>query len=389
VKLGIDCLLESDILKKKRIGLLTNSSGVNGDLRINVDLMRNVGFNIVKLFGPEHGISGAAPDGVSVGNAVDSKYGIPIYSLFGDVIRPTEEMLSGIDAFVYDIQDVGLRFYTYLYSLAYSMEECAKRGIEVVVLDRPDPLSCKVEGPTIKKRLDSIVGGYGLALRYGMTVGEVAKYFDKIFDIGADLTVVPMENYKKYMYYDETGHLWSTPSPNIPSLEHAILYSGFCIFEGTNLSMGRGTVHPFKYIGAPWIDSAPLYRELRKLDHPGVAFRERSFIPGAFKLQDQSCNGLEFYVTDRNAIKPLELALDIIAILMKLWPEEFDWNAHYHGTSIPVNKMWDGRYHFDLIIGEEQYREKLLQGATSAELSELWKDEQREFESLTREFRIY
>ncbi|WP_292590439.1 MULTISPECIES: exo-beta-N-acetylmuramidase NamZ family protein [unclassified Mesotoga] len=389
VKLGIDCLLAGNQLKSKRIGLLTNSSGVNGDLRINVDLLLSNRFNIVKLFGPEHGISGAAADGVSVDNAVDPKYGIPIYSLFGDVIRPTEEMLSGIDSFVYDIQDVGLRFYTYLYSLVYSMEECAKRGIEVVVLDRPNPLSCKVVGPTIKKRLDSIVGGYGLALRYGMTVGEVAKYFNKVFDIGADLIVIPMENYDKDMYYDETGHLWSTPSPNIPSLEHAILYSGFCLFEGTNLSMGRGTVHPFKYIGAPWIDSSLLYKELKKHDHPGIAFRERSFIPGAFKLHDQSCNGLEFYVADRNTIKPLELALDIIATLIRLWPEKFDWDVHYHGTSIPLNKMWDGRYHFDLIMGEERYREELLKGATSAELSRLWEGEQREFESLIEEFRIY
>jgi uncharacterized protein YbbC (DUF1343 family) len=183
VKLGIDDFLEREEFKGKRLGLLTNSTGINGRLKQNIDLIVSSGFNLVKLFGPEHGISGAAPDGVGVGNAVDPKYGIPVYSLFGEIYRPTEEMLSDLDFFVYDIQDVGLRFYTYIYSLAYSMEECARRGIKVIVLDRPNPLSCKVEGPTIKKGFETFVGGYGLALRYGLTVGELARYYNAAFNM--------------------------------------------------------------------------------------------------------------------------------------------------------------------------------------------------------------
>jgi uncharacterized protein YbbC (DUF1343 family) len=381
VKLGIDDFLEREEFKGKRLGLLTNSTGINGRLKQNIDLIVSSGFNLVKLFGPEHGISGAAPDGVGVGNAVDPKYGIPVYSLFGEIYRPTEEMLSDLDFFVYDIQDVGLRFYTYIYSLAYSMEECARKGIKVIVLDRPNPLSCKVEGPTIKRGFETFVGGYGLALRYGLTVGELARYYNAAFNMGADLEVVPMENYDRNMYFDETGHPWNTPSPNIPSLEHALLYTGFCLFEGTNLSLGRGTVHPFKYIGAPWIDPELLYREVSRLNPPGVAFRERSFIPAAFRLSNTVCHGLEFFVTDKRCIEPLELAIDIISTVRKAYPEEFEWDLQYHGA--------DGRYHFDLLMGECIYRQKIEEGATSKDLVAMWTDEERNFEEYIKPFRIY
>lgn len=381
VKLGLDGVLENESLKGKRIGLLTNSTGVNNELKLNIDLLLAGGFKVVKLFGPEHGMRGATPDGVGVDNAVDPTYSIPVYSLFGVTNRPTEEMLSGLEVFLYDIQDVGLRFYTYIYSLAYSMEECSKKHIKVVVLDRPNPLSCSVVGPVIKKEMETFVGGYGLALRYGLTVGELAKYLNANFRIGADLEIVPMVGYSGEMYYDETGLLWNTPSPNIPDLEHAILYSGFCLFEGTNLSVGRGTVHPFKYVGAEWIDSRVLYRELARLEHPGIAFRERSFIPAAFKLKDRICNGLEFFVTDKRKAKPFELALDMIALIKKIYPADFQWDLQYHGAN--------GRHHFDLLLGDRRYREKLEEGAVSKELLEIWKGEEEEFKEKVSAFRIY
>jgi uncharacterized protein YbbC (DUF1343 family) len=381
VKLGIDNLLEGDSYKGVKIGLLTNSTGIDSNLRINVDVLLESGFNLTKLFGPEHGITGAAPDGVGVDNNVDPRFGLPVFSLFGEIMRPTPEMLDGIDVFFYDIQDVGLRFYTYIYSLAYCMEECAKNGIKFVVLDRPNPLSNRVKGPTIVPSLESFVGGYGLALRYGMTVGELARYYNKTFDMGVDLEVIPMKDYNRDMYFDDTGHQWNTPSPNIPSFEHALLYEGFCLFEGTSLSMGRGTVHPFKYIGAPWIDSKFLYEEVSRMNPPGVAFRERVFIPAAFRLANHSCAGLEFHVTDKREIRALELALDIIASVRKNYPDHFEWDLQYHNAG--------GRYHFDLLMGKEIYRKSIEEGATSKDLESLWKDEERDFAELIREFILY
>ncbi|HEY8542336.1 MAG TPA: DUF1343 domain-containing protein, partial [Pseudothermotoga sp.] len=350
MKTGLDVFFDEYVLqfKNANIGLVTNSTGINCQLRMNIDLFLEKGLKVIKLFGPEHGVFGAAPDGMKVTDFIDPRYKIPVYSLYGDNLRPTKEMLEGIDVMIYDIQDVGLRFYTYIYTMAYCMEECAKYGIKFVVLDRPNPLCAEiVEGPTIKKDFESFVGGYGLALRYGLTIGELALYLNNEYNMGVNLTVIPMRNYKRSFFYDETELLWNTPSPNLPSLEHTILYIGMCLFEGVNVSVGRGTVHPFKYIGAPWIDSKKLYEELKKFNHQGVTFRERIFVPVAFKLQNQVCNGLEFFVTDKKKIKPLDLAIDVIATLRKIHSESFQWNDYFHDQS--------PRYYFDLLTGSDYY----------------------------------
>ncbi len=384
VKLGIDRFLEkpSD-LKEKRVGLLINASGVDSNLNADVDLLMDNGFNVVKLFGPEHGIFGAAEDGKKVSNTVDKRYNIPIFSLYGETTRPTAEMLEGVDAVVYDIQDVGLRFYTYIYTLAYMMEECGKRGIKVVVLDRPNPLSGEVEGPVIKKEFESFVGGYGLTLRYGLTPGELALYFNNQFNMNVDLEIVKMENWHRWMYYDDGDLLWNTPSPNLPSFEHTLLYIGMCLLEGTNVSEGRGTVHPFKYIGAPWINSKKLKDEMEKIAHPGVVFRERDFMPLSSKYANELCHGLEFFVVDKKSMKPIELALNLISILRKDHPKEFEWNVSYPGTNAK------GRYHFDLLMGDESCRlaidgEKNCQG-----LSEAWRKEEKSFENSAKKYRLY
>ncbi|MFN4191189.1 MAG: exo-beta-N-acetylmuramidase NamZ domain-containing protein, partial [Pseudothermotoga sp.] len=230
MRLGLDVFLHdySSKFSDARIGLITNSTGVNCELRRNIDLFLEHGLKLVKLFGPEHGIYGAAPDGVKVSDAVDPRYKIPVYSLYGDKTRPTKEMLEDLDVVVFDIQDVGLRFYTYIYTMAYCMEESAKYGIKFIVLDRPNPINCEiVDGPVIKKDFDSFVGGYGLALRYGMTIGELARYLNDYQKVNADLMVIPMDGYARSYFYDETGLFWNTPSPNLPSLEHTLLYIGF------------------------------------------------------------------------------------------------------------------------------------------------------------------
>ncbi len=384
MKTGLDVFLEEYIsqFKGANIGLVTNSTGINCELRRNIDLFLYNGLKVVKLFGPEHGVFGAAPDGVKVTDFIEPRYRIPVYSLYSENLRPTEQMLEGIDVMIYDIQDVGLRFYTYIYTMAYCMEECAKRGIKFIVLDRPDPICPEiVEGPIIKKGFESFVGGYGLALRYGLTAGELATYLNNEYRMKVDLTVVPMKDYKRSFFYDDTDLLWNTPSPNLPSLEHTILYSGFCLLEGVNLSVGRGTVHPFKYIGAPWIDSEKLYTQMRKFDHEGVVFRERVFVPAAFKLHNQTCNGLEFFVTDKRRIKPLNLAIDLIATLKRIHPEAFRWDSYFHDNT--------ERYYFDLLIGSDFYRKAIEDGATSKDLESIWQSEAEDFLKRSVNFFLY
>lgn len=384
MKTGLDVFLDTytQQFKGAKIGLVTNSTGINCDLRRNIDLFLEKGLRITKLFGPEHGVFGAAPDGAKVADFVDPKYKIPVYSLYGENLRPTAQMLEDIDVMIYDIQDVGLRFYTYIYTMAYCMEECAKHSIKFIVLDRPNPLCCQiVEGPTIEKEFNSFVGGYGLALRYGLTIGEVATYLNSEYKMNADLMVVPMKDYKRSFFYDDTDLLWNTPSPNLPSLEHTILYCGFCLLEGVNLSVGRGTVHPFKYIGAPWIDSEKLYNQMRKLNHQGVMFRERVFVPAAFKLHNHVCNGLEFFVTDKHKIKPLNLAIDLISVLKALHPQSFSWDSYVHDNTT--------RYYFDLLIGSDFYRKAIEDGATSKDLESIWQKQANEFSRLSTKFFLY
>jgi uncharacterized protein YbbC (DUF1343 family) len=383
VKLGLDVFLEkfADRYKNLHIGLITNATGINSELKRNVDLFMEKGLKLIKLFGPEHGIFTAAADGAKVQDSIEPRYGIIVHSLYGERLRPTEEMLSGLDVLVYDIQDVGLRFYTYIYTMAYCMEECGKNKIKFVVLDRPNPLSKKVDGPTIEKDFESFVGGYELALRYGLTIGELAHYLNEEFDMNAELEIIKMESYDPSSYFDETGLLWNTPSPNLPSLEHTILYAGFCLLEGVNVSVGRGTTHPFKFIGAPWIDSEKLYRELKKFNHEGVAFRERFFVPFAFKLSNQVCQGLEFFVTDKRKIKPLHLSIDLIACLKRLHPESFRWDSYVHDET--------ERYYFDLLIGSDFYRKAIDEGATSKDFDRIWNEESFKFSQRIERYRLY
>ncbi len=383
IKLGIDRISQvADRYRGLNAGLLTNATGIDSNLDMTVDTLIKNGINLRKLFGPEHGIWGVVSDGVRIGHDVHPVYGIPIYSLFGDTERPTEEMLSDLDVVFYDIQDMGLRFYTYIYSLAYMMEECGKRGIKMVVFDRPNPLSGKVEGPIIKdKRFVSFVGGYDLSLRYGLTVGELALYYNERFDMGVGLDIVRMEGWDHSMYYDDTGLFWNTPSPAIPTFEHGLLYAGMCLFEGTNISHGRGTSHPFKYIGAPWIDERTLLKEMRSHNHKGVLMRERKFIPYAHSYKGEVCNGVELFVEDKHEIDPLMVALDLVITIRGMYPDKFRWDTTYHEAK--------GRHHFDLLMGTDKIREMIEKGMKAKEIKESWEDDQKEFKKIAKEYRIY
>ncbi len=329
---GID-VLEADgfrLLRGKRVGLVTNQTGRSRTGASTIDLLfKAEGVKLVALFSPEHGIRGVLDE--KVDSTRDEKTGLPIYSLYGDTresFRPTTEMLQGIDTLVVDLQDVGVRFYTYITTTAYVMEEAAKRKIAVVVLDRVNPIDgYQVEGPTLDKDQLAFVGYFPMPIRHGMTLGELAKLFNDENRIGADLTVVPLRGWRRDMWFDQTGLPWVNPSPNMRSLLQATLYPGIGAIEATNLSVGRGTDTPFEHVGAPWIDGTQLAAELNGRHVAGVRFYPESFTPNASTFKGEACHGVFMVVTDRLALRPTRVGLEIAAALQRLYPNQFQLQA--------------------------------------------------------------
>jgi uncharacterized protein YbbC (DUF1343 family)/CubicO group peptidase (beta-lactamase class C family) len=330
---GIDVLRADGfaLLKGKRVGLVTNHTGRARDGATTIDLLQGAaasrGYSLVALFSPEHGIRGLLD--ANVPSTRDDKSGLPIYSLYGETRRPTDAMLKGVDTLVIDLQDVGARFYTYMTTLAYVMEEAAKRKIGVVVLDRPNPIDgVHIEGPALDTSERGFTGYLApMPIRHGMTLGELAALFNGENRIGADLTVVQMKNWRRDAWFDETAVPWTNPSPNMRNLLQATLYPGVGAFEGTNLSVGRGTDTPFEHIGAPWIDGAKLADELNARDIRGVSFYPVRFTPGSSKYAGQECQGVFMIITDRLALRPVRVGVEIAAALHKLHGAEFDLEA--------------------------------------------------------------
>ena len=304
IKCGIDNIEGLKVLRGKRLGLISNPTGVNSIMEHTVDILaRN--FSLVALYGPEHGIKGDQQAGEKMENAIDAKTKLPVFSLYGKNYRLNDEMLRGVEMMVYDIQDVGARFYTYTSTLAYAMEECAARAIPFTVLDRPNPLGCAVcEGFVMRPELNSFVGGYGLTARYAMTPGMLANYIKERLSLKLELNVVPCLDCDNDALYPATGIPWVMPSPNIPTFESALAYIGTCIFEGTNLSEGRGTTRPFEIVGAPFLDADALVTAMRQHNLPGVLFRENHFVPTFSKFAGELCHGLQLHITDYAAFRP-------------------------------------------------------------------------------------
>lgn len=309
VKLGLDVLLDSKlgILEGKKVGIITNPTGYNSELKSGVDLLyNNPKVNVTALFGPEHGIRGAHQAGEKVKeHRVDPATGLPIYSLYSIKEELTKEVLDKVDVFVFDIQDVGARFYTYIWTMTDTMEIAAEHGKEFVVLDRPNPITgTKVEGPVLDMKWSSFVGRYPLPIRHGMTVGEIAKYVNNEFDIGVDLTVVKMKGWDRSMWFDQTGlDTWYRPSPNMPTLDTATVYTATCFIEALNVSEGRGTTEPFELIGAPWINGRKLAENLNSRELPGIKFRPASFTPTFDEYEGEVCSGIYLTVTNRDKFK--------------------------------------------------------------------------------------
>ncbi len=382
-KLGVEVLLEDqkELIEGKSVGLITNPTGVDQELNSIVDLLHNDSdVDLKALYGPEHGVRGSAQAGEYVEYYTDEETGLPVYSLYGSTKKPTPEMLEGIDVLLFDIQDVGTRFYTYIYTMAYAMEAASENDIEFIVLDRPNPLGGEaVEGPVLDDEYASFVGKYEIPLRHGMTVGELASLFNEEFEIGADLTVVEMDKWKRDMYYDDTPLEWVLPSPNMPTLDTALAYPGAALIEGTNVSEGRGTTKPFELIGAPFINATELASELNELKLPGVDFRAASFTPSFSKHAGELTHGVQIHVTDKEAFKPVKTGLSLVKTIHDLYPEDFEFRAENSA----------GVSFFDLLVGNGWIREGIENGDSVKKMEKQWEDDLKDFKEVREDYLLY
>jgi uncharacterized protein YbbC (DUF1343 family) len=357
VQTGLDVLTAKKFspLVGLRVGLITNHSGVDSGGRRSVDLFRRApGVSLVKIFSPEHGLSGKFEG--KVRHSRDSLTGLPVYSLYGDIFKPSKKMLDGLDALVFDIQDAGARFYTYITTLGYAMEAAAKKGIAFYVLDRPNPLTgSRVQGPMMDKDTKSFTGYFPLPVRHGMTVGELAEMFNIENKIGVKLHVIKMVGYQRTSWYDETGLPWVNPSPNLRSLTQAILYPGVAMVEGANVSVGRGTDTPFELLGAPWVSADELTQYLNKREIPGVTFRPTLFVPHADRFKDQPCQGIQIILNDRYCFDSPSFGIEIASSLYRLYPKHFeiDKTLGLMGSRWLIDAIKESEPHFIVSRWEE------------------------------------
>jgi len=370
---GIDVLRRDGfrLLEGRRVGVITNHTGRARDGTSTVDLLaRAPRVTLVALFSPEHGLRGQADE--PVGDTVDERTGLPVYSLYGPRRRPTAEMLRDLDTLVFDIQDIGARFYTYITTMGYAMEEAAARGIRFIVLDRPNPINGQqVEGPVADPDALSFTAYHSIPIRHGMTIGELALLFNAERKIGADLHVVKMEGWKRDYWFDHTGQEWVNPSPNMRSLTAAMLYPGIALLETTNVSVGRGTDRPFELFGAPWMDGRRVAEELNRRGLPGVRFIPIRFTPRASTFAGEECSGVAIVVTERAAVRPVRLGIEIAVLLRRLYPEAWQVEA------------------FGRLLAHRQTVELLKSGADAETIERAWQAELERFRRIRQRYLLY
>ena len=378
VRPGIEVLLEDSLhlVAGKRVGLITNQTGVDSSGRSSIDrLYEHPDVELVALFTPEHGIRGTAEAGELVNDEVDSRTGLPIYSLYGAVRKPTPEMLEGIDVILADYQDIGARYWTYVSTMTLAMEAAAEKGIPVVVLDRPNPIGGATQGNVLDPPFATFVGRHPVPMRHGMTPGELARYSNGEFGIEVELHVAPAEGWRRDMPFAETGLPWVQPSPNMPSIESATHYPGTCLFEGTNLSVGRGTDIAFQHVGAPWLDGEALARTMNGYGLAGVRFEATRFTPrspGDGKFDGVEVAGVRLIATSAD-YDPTEAAVALLVEARKMSGDDWRWLAS----------------HFDRLAGTDRLREAIEAGAGSDEIREGWDDALEEFIRVREPYLIY
>jgi uncharacterized protein YbbC (DUF1343 family) len=378
MKLGIDQINQwLPVLEGKRVGLITNPTGVNQNLVSTIDVLKEK-VNLVRLYSPEHGVRGDIQAGEVVENYIDESTSLPVITLYGKNKKPTKEMLDDIDVLAMDIQDVGSRLYTYLYTMSYCMQGCAKCGKTFVLFDRPNPIGGeRVEGNIIKEGFTSFVGLHPIPYRYGLTIGELAEFFNKEFNIQCDLKVIPMEGWTRNMYYEDTKLAWILPSPNMPTVDTAVVYNSTCLFEGTNISEGRGTTKPFEFIGAPWLNAWKLSDTLNALNLEGVLFRPVFFTPTFSKHTGALCKGVQLHVTDRDRFLAVKTGLHLLEEIIKMSGDHFEYLPPFSQKGKPM---------IDYNTGNDYIR---THDFTAAEVYGQYKKDEAEFQKRKEKYHRY
>ena len=385
VRLGSDRLLASGRLEGRRIGIVSNPASVNGSFEHIVDRIgARPGVTVAALFGPQHGFRADVQDNmIESAHHRDARRQVPVYSLYSETREPTAQMLADVDLLVIDLQDVGARIYTFVYTMANCLRAAARHGIEVVVCDRPNPIGGRqVEGPMLMPGFESFVGMFPIPMRHGMTIGELARLFNEEFGIGARLEVAAMDGWRREMYHDDTGLPWVMPSPNMPTLDTAVVYPGSVLFEGTVLSEGRGTARPFEIVGAPWIDADRFAARMTALGLPGVRFRPVVFEPTFQKHAGQPCGGCQIHVSDRDAFLPVMTGVSLMGEFRRADPDRFAWRQppyEYEREKPPI----------DILAGSSALREQMETGVAAREIAASWEPSVAAFLNIRRRYLLY
>jgi len=387
IKLGLETVLKNPTkyFGTMRVGLICNQASVDHHFRHAADLFfEHPEINLTTLFGPQHGIRGDVQDNmIETGHTTDSLTELPIYSLYSETREPTETMLSNVDALVFDLQDVGTRVYTFIYTMANAMKSCARSGKKMFVLDRPNPINGKdVEGNILEPGHESFVGMFPIPMRHGMTIGELAQMFNDDFELRCDLQVIKMEGWERDYYGDETDTPWVMPSPNMPTVDTAVVFPGTVYFEGIQISEGRGTTRPFEIIGANYINANEFASELNSLNLEGVIFRPIGFIPTFQKEAGKHCGGSFVHVTERNIFKPVITGIAMAKVAFDLYPLDFKWK------NPPYEYVYD-RNPFDVIHGSTKLREAFEKGNSIPEIQNEWTNGEQEFIKQRERFLLY
>lgn len=385
MRLGSDVLLDSGRLAGARVGIVSNPASIDGRFRHVVDrLAGRADLTLGAIFGPQHGFRSDVQDNmIETPHGRDPRRDVPVYSLYSETREPTADMLKGLDALVVDLQDIGARIYTFIYTLANCLRACRRHGVPVVVCDRPNPIGGDdVEGARLRPGFESFVGQFPIPMRHGMTIGELARLFNEAFGLGADLEVVKMEGWSRRMYWDEGGVPWVMPSPNIPTLDSAIVYPGAVLFEGTMLSEGRGTTRPFELVGAPWIDAERFAAAMNELALPGVHCRPAVFEPTFQKHAKGACGGCQIHVLDREAFRPVLTGVALIDRFRRADPARFAWRQ-------PPYEYEHDKMPFDILSGSDELRRQIERGMPLAEISESWREDENAFRTQRQPFLLY
>lgn len=381
VQTGLDVFLQEvhPSLRGKRVGLITNPTGVHRSLQNNIDLLHaDRRIRLQALFGPEHGIRGEVQAGVKVAGTLDQRTGLPVYSLYGQTRRPTVEMLNGLDALIFDLQDLGTRYSTYIGTLAYVQEVAAQANVDVIIFDRPNPITgVALEGNLLDPAFTSFVGVHTIPIRHGMTIGELGRLL--AFERGwPEPTVLTMRNWQRSLWYDDTYLPYVQPSPNLPTCDALTLYPGTCLIEGTGCSEGRGTTRPFELIGAPNLDPFLLAEELNRRQLAGVSFRPTFFVPTFSKHANITCGGVQIHLLERAYMRPVEIGLHLLSVLRSIQGDAFSWTQATNGT-----------YFIDLLFGSSMPREALEQGVAVPVIMAGWQQQLDAFAVRRQPFLLY